>query len=121
MTIGDLGVLTTKEQFRVLSITPTAGPSCSNSGSSPPSSQFAGVKMIGSALATVDFAREGLLALILVIALALRGRAVAVYPVASPSCTQIGDPAEPAASDVVGWLARSAGSGARACIAWRHA
>jgi CPA1 family monovalent cation:H+ antiporter len=32
-------------------------------------------------LATVDFAREGLLALTLVIALALLGRAVAVYPV----------------------------------------
>ena len=37
--------------------------------------------LIGSALATVDFAREGIFALALVIALALLGRAVAVYPV----------------------------------------
>jgi CPA1 family monovalent cation:H+ antiporter len=37
--------------------------------------------LIGSALATIDFAREGLFALALVIALALAGRAVAVYPV----------------------------------------
>ena len=37
--------------------------------------------LIGSALATVDFAREGLLALVAVVALALLGRAVAVYPV----------------------------------------
>ena len=36
---------------------------------------------IGSALATVDFAREGIYALALIIALALLGRAVAVYPV----------------------------------------
>ncbi len=32
-------------------------------------------------MATIDFAREGLLALALVIALSLAGRAVAVYPV----------------------------------------
>jgi monovalent cation:H+ antiporter, CPA1 family len=37
--------------------------------------------LIGSAMATIDFAREGLLALALVVALALLGRAVAVYPV----------------------------------------
>ena len=37
--------------------------------------------LIGSAMATIDFAREGLLALALVIALSLAGRAVAVYPV----------------------------------------
>jgi CPA1 family monovalent cation:H+ antiporter len=37
--------------------------------------------LIGSAMATIDFAREGLLVLALVIALALLGRAVAVYPI----------------------------------------
>jgi len=37
--------------------------------------------LIGSALATVDFGREGFPALALVIALALVGRAFAVYPV----------------------------------------
>src|SRR5579863_8115499 len=37
--------------------------------------------LIGSALATIDFAREGLFALALVIALALAGRAAAVYPI----------------------------------------
>jgi CPA1 family monovalent cation:H+ antiporter len=37
--------------------------------------------LIGSALATIDFAREGFLALALIVALALLGRAVAVYPV----------------------------------------
>ena len=37
--------------------------------------------LIGSAMATIDFAREGLFALALVIALALLGRAAAVYPV----------------------------------------
>ena len=37
--------------------------------------------LIGSAMATIDFAREGFLALALVIALALLGRAAAVYPI----------------------------------------
>ncbi len=37
--------------------------------------------LIGSAMATIDFAREGLFALTLVVALALLGRAVAVYPI----------------------------------------
>ena len=37
--------------------------------------------LIGSAMATIDFAREGLFALALVIALALFGRAAAVYPI----------------------------------------
>jgi monovalent cation:H+ antiporter, CPA1 family len=48
--------------------------------------------LIGSALATVDFAREGLFALALVIALALAGRAFAVYPVClalAPTCWAI--------------------------------
>ena len=36
--------------------------------------------LIGSALATIDFAREGFFALALVIALTLLGRAIAVYP-----------------------------------------
>ena len=37
--------------------------------------------LIGSAMATVDFAREGWLALALAVLLALAGRAVAVYPI----------------------------------------
>src|SRR5271163_2946695 len=37
--------------------------------------------LIGSAMATIDFAREGLSALALVVALALAGRAAAVYPI----------------------------------------
>ena len=37
--------------------------------------------LIGSAMASIDFAREGIFALTLVIALALAGRALAVYPV----------------------------------------
>ena len=37
--------------------------------------------LIGSAMATIDFAREGLFALALAIALALLGRAAAVYPI----------------------------------------
>ena len=37
--------------------------------------------LIGSAMATIDFAREGFLPLALVIVLALLGRAAAVYPV----------------------------------------
>ena len=40
--------------------------------------------LIGSAMATIDFAREGLFALALVIALALVGRAAAVYPLCLP-------------------------------------
>ena len=37
--------------------------------------------LIGSAMATIDVAREGFVALALVVALALLGRAAAVYPV----------------------------------------
>ena len=37
--------------------------------------------LIGSAMATIDFAREGAFALALVVALALAGRAAAVYPI----------------------------------------
>lgn len=37
--------------------------------------------LIGSALATIDYAREGVAALALAVALALFGRAVAVYPI----------------------------------------
>ena len=37
--------------------------------------------LIGSAMATIDFVREGWLALALIVLLALAGRAVAVYPV----------------------------------------
>ena len=37
--------------------------------------------LIGSAMATIDFAREGWLALALAVLLALAGRAVAVYPI----------------------------------------
>jgi monovalent cation:H+ antiporter, CPA1 family len=81
MTMGNLGVLTTKERFG-LSITPHGRAFVLEFW------EFAAFLanslvflLIGSALATVDFAREGLLSLMLVIALALLGRAVAVYPV----------------------------------------
>jgi CPA1 family monovalent cation:H+ antiporter len=37
--------------------------------------------LIGSAMATIDFAREGFFALTIVVALALLGRAAAVYPI----------------------------------------
>ena len=47
-------------------------------GSSAPDLVFL---LIGSAMATIDFAREGWLALALTVLLALAGRAVAVYPV----------------------------------------
>jgi CPA1 family monovalent cation:H+ antiporter len=82
MTMGNLGVLTTKERFG-LSITPHGRAFVLEFW------EFAAFLanslvflLIGSALATVDFAREGLLSLMLVIALALLGRAVAVYPTA---------------------------------------
>jgi monovalent cation:H+ antiporter, CPA1 family len=81
MTMGNLGVLTEKERFG-LSITPHGRAFVLEFW------EFAAFLanslvflLIGSALATVDFAREGLLSLMLVIALALLGRAVAVYPV----------------------------------------
>ncbi|MBV9908489.1 MAG: sodium:proton antiporter [Hyphomicrobiales bacterium] len=81
MTMGNLGVLTPKERFG-LSITPHGRAFVLEFW------EFAAFLanslvflLIGSALATVDFAREGLLALTLAIALALLGRAAAVYPV----------------------------------------
>jgi monovalent cation:H+ antiporter, CPA1 family len=81
MTMGNLGVLTTKERFG-LSITPHGRAFVLEFW------EFAAFLanslvflLIGSAIATIDFGREGVLALVLVIALALLGRAVAVYPV----------------------------------------
>ena len=81
MTMGNLGVLMPKERFG-LSITPHGRAFVLEFW------EFAAFLsnslvflLIGSALATVDFAREGILALTLVIALALLGRALAVYPV----------------------------------------
>jgi monovalent cation:H+ antiporter, CPA1 family len=81
MTMGNLGVLMPKVRFG-LSITPHGRAFVLEFW------EFAAFLanslvflLIGSAMATVDFAREGFLALALVIALALLGRAVAVYPV----------------------------------------
>ena len=81
MTMGNLGVLTQKERFGI-SFTPHGRAFVLEFW------EFAAFLanslvflLIGSALATVDFAREGLLPLALVIALALVGRAAAVYPV----------------------------------------
>jgi monovalent cation:H+ antiporter, CPA1 family len=81
MTMGNLGVLTQKERFG-LSITPHGRVFVLEFW------EFAAFLanslvflLIGSAMATIDFAREGFLALTLVIALALLGRAAAVYPV----------------------------------------
>ena len=80
MTMGNLGVLGTKEQFG-LSLTPHGRAFVLEFW------EFAAFLanslvflLIGSALATIDFAREGFFALALVIALTLLGRAVAVYP-----------------------------------------
>ena len=81
MTMGNLGVLMPKERFG-LSITPHGRAFVLEFW------EFAAFLanslvflLIGSALATIDFAREGIFALTLVVALALLGRAVAVYPV----------------------------------------
>jgi CPA1 family monovalent cation:H+ antiporter len=81
MTMGNLGVLMPKERFG-LSLTPHGRAFVLEFW------EFAAFLanslvflLIGSAMATIDFAREGLFALTLVIALALAGRAVAVYPV----------------------------------------
>ena len=81
MTMGNLGVLTPKVRFG-LSITPHGRAFVLEFW------EFAAFLanslvflLIGSAMATIDFAREGFLALTLVVALALLGRAVAVYPV----------------------------------------
>src|SRR6202046_5520462 len=81
LTMGNLGVLMPKERFG-LSITPHGRAFVLEFW------EFAAFLanslvflLIGSAMATIDFAREGIFALTLVIALALLGRAVAVYPV----------------------------------------
>ena len=81
MTMGNLGVLTPKERFG-LSITPHGRAFVLEFW------EFAAFLanslvflLIGSAMAAIDFAREGFLALALIVALALLGRAVAVYPV----------------------------------------
>jgi CPA1 family monovalent cation:H+ antiporter len=81
LTMGNLGVLTTKERFG-LSITPHGRAFVLEFW------EFAAFLanslvflLIGSALATVDFGREGVLPLTLVVAIGLLGRAVAVYPV----------------------------------------
>jgi CPA1 family monovalent cation:H+ antiporter len=81
MTMGNLGVLMPRERFG-LSLTPHGRAFVLEFW------EFAAFLanslvflLIGSAMATIDFAREGIFALTLVIALALLGRAVAVYPV----------------------------------------
>jgi CPA1 family monovalent cation:H+ antiporter len=81
MTMGNLGVLTEQERFGI-SFTPHGRAFVLEFW------EFAAFLanslvflLIGSAMATIDFAREGVAALALVIALALAGRAFAVYPV----------------------------------------
>jgi monovalent cation:H+ antiporter, CPA1 family len=81
MTMGNLGVLTPKERFG-LSITPHGRAFVLEFW------EFAAFLanslvflLIGSAMAAIDFAREGFLTLTLAIGLALLGRAAAVYPV----------------------------------------
>src|SRR5271169_2310450 len=81
MTMGNIGVLGPKERFG-LSLTARGREFVLEFW------EFAAFLanslvflLIGSAMATIDFAREGLAALALVIALALAGRAFAVYPV----------------------------------------
>jgi Na+:H+ antiporter len=81
MTMGNIGALMPQERFGLL-VTPHGRAFALEFW------EFAAFLanslvflLIGSALATVDFAREGFLALALVIALAVLGRAAAVYPV----------------------------------------
>ena len=81
MTMGNLGVLGPKERFG-LSLTPHGRAFVLEFW------EFAAFLanslvflLIGSAMASIDFAREGFLVLTLIIALALVGRAAAVYPV----------------------------------------
>ena len=122
MTMGNLGVLTEKERFG-LSITPHGREFVLEFW------EFAAFLanslvflLIGSALATIDFGREGLLALTLVIALALLGRAVAVYPVCLAFLrSRWAIPPQSAAPDVVGRVARRPRAGAGARLADRLA
>ncbi len=81
LTMGNIGVLMPQKRFG-LSITPHGRAFALEFW------EFAAFLanslvflLIGSAMATIDFAREGFVALALVVALALLGRAVAVYPV----------------------------------------
>ena len=81
LTMGNLGVLTPQERFG-LSITPHGRAFVLEFW------EFAAFLanslvflLIGSAMATIDFGREGWFALALAIALALLGRAAAVYPI----------------------------------------
>ena len=113
LTMGNLGVLTEKERFGI-SFTPQGRAFVLEFW------EFAAFLanslvflLIGSALAAMDFAREGWFALALAIALALLGRAVAVYPICWCSSVALGDPAQSAASPVVGGPARRAGARAR--------
>lgn len=82
MTMGNIGVLMPQERFGLL-VTPHGRAFALEFW------EFAAFLasslvflLIGSAMATIDFAREGFVALALIIALALLGRAAAVYPVA---------------------------------------
>ena len=120
MTMGNLGVLMPKERFG-LSITPHGRAFVLEFW------EFAAFLsnslvflLIGSALATVDFAREGILALTLVIALALLGRAArGLSGLPGLPTLALGDPAQSTAPDVVGRLARRFGIGAGAGAARR--
>ena len=122
MTMGNLGVLTTKERFG-LSITPHGRAFVLEFW------EFAAFLanslvflLIGSALATVDFAREGLArarAGHRARASGPRGRGLSSLP--GVLALALGDPAQSAAPDVVGRIARRAGAGARARPAHRLA
>ena len=122
MTMGNLGVLTEKERFGV-SFTPHGRAFVLEFW------EFAAFLanslvflLIGSALATVDFAREGIFALTLVIALTLSGPCGRRLP-GLPGVHQLalGHPAQSAASHVVGRLARRVGLGAGVGLAHRPA
>ena len=122
MTMGNLGVLMQKERFG-LSITPHGRAFVLEFW------EFAAFLanslvflLIGSAMATIDFAREGFLALTLVIALALlRPRRRRLSGLPGVHTLALGDPAQSAAPDVVGGPARRAGARACACASGRPA
>jgi monovalent cation:H+ antiporter, CPA1 family len=78
MTMGNLGVLMPKERFGLARGREFVLEFWEFAAFLANSLVFL---LIGSAMATIDFAREGLFALALVVALALAGRAAAVYPI----------------------------------------
>ncbi|HEY1864113.1 MAG TPA: sodium:proton antiporter [Roseiarcus sp.] len=81
MTMGNIGALMPKERFGLLLTTHGRAFVLEFWEFAAFLANSLVFLLIGSAMATIDFAREGFLALTLVIALALLGRAAAVYPV----------------------------------------